>query len=111
MVTWVEEEDSTGKTRCALLVKAGPIGELLNLPSKTTPPRFLISAVTGASPKWEKAFRAWAPRGCRELRASIETMSRAEACQATLARQASPTRTPVVVEPVVVEADSEVMTR
>ena len=57
MVTWVEE-GSTGRTRCALLVKAGPIRELLNLLSKVTAACFQISAVIGESLKWEKASRA-----------------------------------------------------
>ena len=102
------EAGLTGKTRCGSRARAGPIGELLNLPSKITTLCFLISAFIGGSPKWEKAFRAWG--GCRELLASIEITSQAEACQATLALQASPTRTPVVVE-LVVEADLEEMTR
>ena len=93
MVTWVEEEDSTGKTRCALLVKAGPIRELLNLLSKVTAACFLISEVIAGSLKWVKASRAWA--GCRELLASIEIMSPAEVCQA-LDPQASPIKTLVV---------------
>ena len=92
MVTWVEE-DSTGKTRCALLVRAGPIGELLNLLSRVTVACFLILEVTAGSLKWVKASRAWA--GCRELQASIEIMSPAEVCQA-LDLQASPIRTLVV---------------
>ena len=58
MVTWVEE-DSTGKTRCALLVRAGPIGELLNLLSRVTVACFLILEVTAGSLKWVKASRAW----------------------------------------------------
>ena len=105
MVTWVEEEDSTGKTRCALLVKAGPIEELLNLLSRVTAACFLILEVIAESLKWEKASRAWA--GCPELPASIEIMSQAEVCQ-VLALQASHIKI-LVVELAV--ADSEVTTK
>ena len=104
MVTLVEA-DSTGRTRCALLVKAGPIKELLNLPSKPTAACFLISVVIVESPKWEKASRAWA--GCPEPPVSIEIMSPAEVCQ-VLALQDSHIKTPVVELAV---ADSEVTTR
>ena len=97
--------DSTGRTRCASPVKAGPIRELLNLPSKPTATCFLISAVIAGSLKWEKASRALA--GCPEPRASIEIMSPAEVCQ-ELALQASHIRI-LVVE--LAEADSEVTTR
>ena len=99
------EVDSTGRTRCASPVKAGPIRELLNLPSKLTATCFLISAVIAGSLKWEKVSRALA--GCPEPRASIEIMSPAEVCQ-ELALQASHIRI-LVVE--LAEADSEVMTR
>ena len=104
MVTLVEV-GLIGKTRCALLVKAGPIEELLNLPSKPTATYSQISVVIEGSLKWEKASRAWA--GCRELQASNEIMSLAEACQA-LVPQASPIRTLVVEQ---AEADSEVTTK
>ena len=104
MVTWVEA-GSIGMTRCASQVKAGPTGELLNLPSKATAACSLISVVIAGSLKWEKASRAWAE--CLELRASIEIMSPAEVCQAP-SRQASRIRT-LVVELAVV--DSAVTTK
>ena len=71
-MTWVEA-GSTDRIRCGSLVRAGPIRELLSLPSKVIAACFLILAVIGGSLKWEKASRAWA--GCLELRALIEIMS------------------------------------
>ena len=104
MVTLVEV-GLTGRTRCASPVKAGPIKELLNLPSKPTATCFLILAVIAESPKWEKASRVWA--GCPEPLASIEIMSPAEVCQVP-ALQASHIKI-LVVE--LAGADSEVTTR